>query len=668
MASTRTHPCLTLDEMNTYFPHLMSPLEIGGCKLRNRIVSTGHDTGLPDHGLVGDRLIAYQRARARGGAGLIVLQVASVHETAFYTAHILQAHHDGCIPGYQRLVDAVHAEGAVTFGQLFHPGREVLGSDDGTAKVAWSASAVPNERFHVMPKPMSKLMIDEVVQGYADAAHRLVQAGIDGVEGIASHGYLPAQFLSTITNQRDDDYGGSFENRMRFLDEVLVAVRERVGSGVVVGMRISGDELSGIGLEESESVACCEAVSARGLVDYISVAAGSSASRPGAYHISAPMSEPHGYTAPFGAAVKSRVDVPVIVTGRINQPQIAEQIIAGGEADACGMTRALICDPEMPAKTARGDVDDIRACIACNQACVGHFFLGVGISCIQHPETGRELDYPEPSTPSEASKSVLVVGGGPAGLKAAAMAAERGHRVVLCEAGRQLGGQVLLAQLLPGRAEFGGLVTNLAHEVERVGVEIRLNTRVDQALIEQLAPDAIVLATGATPYWPTIEGAEDAHVVTAWDVLRGETNVGSSVLIADSRADWIGFGLAEKLALDGCRVRLAVNGTQPGETIMQYIRDHAAGRLHTLGVEVLPYTRLYGVDSDSVYLEHTMAREPLVCAAVDTLVIASAHQPDDALEDVLRALDVELHVVGDCLAARTAEEAVLEGMRAGYAI
>ncbi len=653
--------------MNALFPHLFKPLKIGSVELRNRIVSTGHDTGLTDHGLVDDRLVAYQHSRARGGAGLIVIQVASVHPTAFYTTHILQGHHDGCIPGYRRLAEAVHGEGAAIFGQLFHPGREILSTEDGSASVAWSSSSTPNERFHVMPRAMSKDMINEIVQGYADSAARLVEAGLDGVEVVASHGYLPAQFLAESINHRQDEYGGSLENRMRFLREVLEALRNRLGKGTVVGIRISGEDLDGIGLEESESTACCETMAAAGLVDYVSVVAGSSASRRGAYHISAPMTQQHGYTAPYGAKIKSSVSVPVIVTGRINQPQTAEAIIAAGEADACGMTRAMICDPEMPNKAATGRLDDIRACIACNQACVGHFLKGCPISCIQHPETGRETAFGDP-TPAPSPKRILVAGGGPGGMKAACVAASRGHDVVLCEAGPRLGGQALLAQLLPGRAEFGGIVTNLQRQIERSGVEVRLNSKVDRAMIEHEEFAAVIVATGARPRIPPLEGLDDGHVVTAWDVLSGAANVGSSVLVADWRCDWIGFGVAEKLALDGCRVRLAVNGTQPGEEVMPYIRDHAAGRLFSLGVEVLPYARLFGVDADTVYLEHTMAREPIICEEVDTLVLALGHESSDALMSELEGLDIERHMIGDCLAPRTSEEAVLEGLKIGFSI
>jgi NADPH-dependent 2,4-dienoyl-CoA reductase/sulfur reductase-like enzyme len=327
----------------------------------------------------------------------------------------------------------------------------------------------------------------------------------------------------------------------------------------------------------------------------------------------------------------------------------------------------MICDPEMPAKTASGRLDDVRACIACNQACIGHFHLGYGISCIQHPETGRELDYGEVK-PAARRKRVLVAGGGPAGMKAAAVAAARGHDVTLHEAAARLGGQALLAQLLPGRAEFGGIVTNLTREMELAGVKVMRASRVDAALLRREAPDAVILATGAKPRRPAMEGAQTAHVVDAWQVLREEVNVGASALIADWRCDWIGLGLAEKLARAGCRVRLAVNGYVPGLTIPQYVRDHWNGTLHKLGVEVIPYARLYGADGDTVYLQHIASGEPIICEGVDTLVLALGHEQESSLAEAIADWPGEVHRIGDCVAPRTAEEAVLEGLKAASAL
>jgi NADPH-dependent 2,4-dienoyl-CoA reductase/sulfur reductase-like enzyme len=262
----------------------------------------------------------------------------------------------------------------------------------------------------------------------------------------------------------------------------------------------------------------------------------------------------------------------------------------------------------------------------------------------------------------------MVAGGGPGGMKAAAVAAERGHRVTLHEKSARLGGQALLAQLLPGRAEFGGIVTNLARDMELAGVRVVTDSAVDRALVEREAPDAVIVATGAAPYRPPIEGQEEAQVVDAWSVIRDEANVGASVVIADWRSDWIGLGVAEKLVRAGCRVRLAVNGYHAGQAIQKYVRDGWIGTLHKLGVEIIPFARLYGVDADSVYLQHTTSGEPIICEGVDTLVTALGHQAVDELQLALEGWDGEVHLVGDCLAPRTAEEAVLDGLRAGSAV
>jgi 2,4-dienoyl-CoA reductase-like NADH-dependent reductase (Old Yellow Enzyme family) len=650
--------------MDPRFPRLFSPLTLRGVTLKNRIFSTGHDTNLAAGGLINDRLVAYHRARAAGGAGLVVLQVSGVHETARYTSHLLMAIADESIPGYRAVAEAVHAHGCRVFAQLFHPGREIMESQDGSLPVAYAPSAVPNERFHVLPSPMTSGMIDEIVAGYGAAARRMAAAGIDGVEVVASHGYLPAQFLNPRFNLREDGYGGSFENRLRFLREAIAACRAAMGPERVVGMRISGAEMDHDGLTEVEVLEACRALSADGQLDYYNVIAGSSASVAGAVHIVPPMAIGTAYVAPFAAAVRQVVDKPVLVAGRINQPQIAEQVLASGQADLCGMTRAMICDPEMPAKTAAGKLDDIRACIACNQACIGHFHLGYAISCIQHPETGREMEYGEVK-PAARRKRVVVAGGGPGGMKAAAIAAARGHEVTLYEAAPRLGGQALLAQLLPGRAEFGGIVTNLTREMELAGVKVVTNKPVDEALLAEAKPDAVILATGAKPRRPAIEGAESAHVVDVWQLLRGEVNVGASVLIADWRCDWIGMGVAEKLARDGCRVRLAINGYVPGQRIQQYVRDQWNGTLHKLGIEVIPYARLYGADGETVYLQHTASGEPIICEGVDTVVLALGHEQEAGLSDALADWPGELHRIGDCVAPRTAEEAVLEGLKVG---
>lgn len=646
----------------TKFPHLFAPLTLRGATLKNRILSTGHDTTLPTDGTVNDALIEYHRARAKGGVGLIITQVAGVHETARYTSHLLMATTDACIPGYRRLAEAVHAEGAVIFSQLFHPGREIMESADGLLAVAYAPSAVPNERFHVMPRALSLEVIEEIIAGYASAAARLHKAGFDGVEFVASHGYLPAQFLNPRVNLRSDDYGGSDANRLRFLRQVLAAIRAATSKDFVIGLRISAGDRDDAGLTLPEALAACVALEPA--LDFVNVTTGTSASVGGAVHIAPPMAYPAAYFATDAAPFRKALKIPVFVAGRINQPQEAEAIIASGKADVCGMTRALICDPAMPAKAKAGAVEDIRACIACNQACIGHFHRGLPISCIQHPETGRELTYGT-LTPALRRKRVMVVGGGPAGMKAAITAAKRGHEVTLYEASTQLGGQALLAQLLPKRAEFGGIVTNLSREMELAQVQIRRGVTVTRDLVQAEAPDAVIIATGARPYVPDLPTDGQVQIVTAWQVLRREVKLGARVVVADWRCDWIAPGLAEMAARDGAQVTLAVNGLHPGEALPLYVRDSTAAELHRLQVEVRPYMRLFGTAEDTVYLQHTASGDAVEIAGVDTLVLSLGHLPVSGLANDLAGLGLEVIEIGDCLAPRTAEEAVYEGLKAG---
>lgn len=644
------------------FPHLFSPLTLRGKRLRNRILSTGHDTTLPTDGTVNAALIAYQAARARGGVGLIVTQVAGVHETARYTSHLLMATDDGCIPGYAALARAVHDEGALIVSQLFHPGREIMESAEGLLAIAWAPSVTPNERFHVMPRELTPAMIAEITAGYASAARRMAQAGLDGVEFVASHGYLPAQFLNPRVNLRTDAWG---EDRLKFLRDCLTAMRAAAGEDFIIGLRISSDEREEQGLQAEEVLEACRALEP--LVDYVSVTAGTSATLGGAVHIAPPMAYAPGYVAPEAARLKAALKVPVFVTGRINQPQEAEKILAQGQADMCGMTRALICDPRMPEKAQAGRVDDIRACIGCNQACIGHFHRGYPVSCIQHPETGRELRYGT-LPPADPPRRVLVVGGGPAGMKAAITAARRGHAVTLCEAESQLGGQVRLAQLLPRRAEFGGLVTNLAREMELAGVTVRRGQRVDRAFLEAEAPEAVILATGAEPYLPRLELDGSVPVVTAWQVLTGAVKPGARVVVADWRSDWVGPGVAELLARAGSQVDLAVTSPHAAMQLPFYVRDDLAATLHRLGVRVRPYARLYGVAGGSVWLQHTVAHEPIEIEGADMVVLAQGHRPVDGLRAEIEALGLPLWAAGDCQTPRTAEEAVYEGLQAGCAV
>ncbi|MDP6069748.1 MAG: FAD-dependent oxidoreductase [Alphaproteobacteria bacterium] len=649
----------------TVFPNLFSAFDLGRYRFRNRIFVTGHMTMMVTGGVPNDQQVAYYKERARGGVGLIVMEAAAVHKTALRGGSVIDASDDACIPGYSLVAEACAEYDCPVIAQLFHPGREMTLAPDGSRLVAYAPSAVPNERFRVMPRALPESLIHEIVSGYGDAARRLENAGLAGTEIVASMGYLPSQFLNPNVNQRCDEYGGNFENRLRFLREVIANIRDKTKNTFLLGVRISIEEMTHDGLDSTVSTKICQALDKDRTLDYLNIIAGSSSDAAGAIHIAPPMVVENAYLAAPAGHLRGLLNTPIFLAGRINQPQDAEAILDRGQADMCGMTRATICDPNMPNKAAAGETDDIRACIACNQACIGHEQVGYPISCIQRPETGRELIYGT-LRPAPTSRKIMVVGGGPAGMKASIEASRRGHAVTLYEATRRLGGQALLAQQLPGRAEFGGLISNLEREIESAGVKVQTATLVDIATIEQQQPDAIVLATGALPYRPPLELSDDASVVEGWSVIDGSAQVGASVVIADWRCDWVGLGIAEKLVREGCQVRLCVSGIAAGEFIQPYVRDKWNGILHSLGVKVIPYMRLVGADVGSAYLQHTVSGEISEIGEIDTVVLAQGHIARTELENSLAGYPFEIHVIGDCLAPRTAEEAILEGMKTGH--
>ena len=649
------------------YPTLFSPIELGPVTVKNRVVSSGHATRLVEDQVVGPRLLAYHEARAAGGAGLIVTEASMIDINAAYSPAQLINVDDRIVPGFRELATAVHAHGCKIIGQLLHLGLEQSHGVDGRRAASWGPSDGSAERYHTSGREMPVAVIRDVVAKFGAAAARIRDGGLDGVEIAASHGYLPAQFLSPNINTRTDEYGGSFENRLRFLRDLLVVVRANVGEDMAVGLRISGDEMTSDGLVTDDVVEACRALGDSGLVDYFNVPVGSSREIGAAIHIVSPMRTDVAISAPFAQRIKQVVSQPVIAVGRIKHPAEAEAVLTAGQADLCGMTRAMICDPQMAAKSAAGRVNDVRECISCNQACIDHFHRGIGVSCIQHPETGREQTYGLViKAPSR--RRVLVVGAGPAGLKAAAVAAARGHDVSIVERARVPGGQVLLAERLPGRSEFGGLVPNLMKEVRAAGADVRFSVTVDRGFVVEHDPDVVVIATGAGPRAAPIELGDGANVVDAWDVICGSAKLGRRVVVGDWRCDWVGMGVAEMIRALGHDVRLLSTGHIAGETLPRYVRDHWLGELHRLGVDMIPLSRVMGVDDDTVYVQHMASGEPVLVTECDTFVSSAGHVSRRSLVDDLDGLAIELHVIGDASAPRTAEEAVLEGLEVGTAI
>jgi 2,4-dienoyl-CoA reductase-like NADH-dependent reductase (Old Yellow Enzyme family)/thioredoxin reductase len=646
--------------MNKLLPQLFSEIKLGNTLLKNRIVSTGHHTYLADK-KPGEALIAYHERRARGGAGLIVSEIIVVHDSAGFSSQLLSFEDPDSVSAYAKLVEVCHQHDCKIFAQLFHPGREILSSWSGFAPIAYAPSAVANERFHIMPKAMPVKLIEEIIDGFANCAAKLAEAGFDGVEIVGSHGYLPAQFLSPAVNKREDAYGGDPERRLAFVQNVISSIRQQAPD-LTLGLRLSGNDHEPDGLDENAMSDICVALEPG--LDYLSLVAGSSATLGASVHITPAMGFDSAYVAKMSEVIKQKVSIPIIVTGRINQPQVAEQVIANGQADLCGMTRAMICDADMPNKAKQGQFDDIRACIGCNQACIGRAHKGLTISCIQHPESGRELQFKE-IIPTDSPKQIMIIGAGPGGMKAAAIAAVRGHRVSLYDKESQPGGQALLAQRLPGRDEFGGIVTNLMREVENAGVELTSNCEVTAEMIQQQNPDHVILATGARVNPPDLDSFDRDRIASYEDILLGRIKAGNRVAIADWRADWIGLGLAEKLAREGCHVQLMVNAAMAGESLQMYTRNHYVGRLYSLGVEITTHARLFGSDEDSIYFQNTLTDEAIIVEA-DTLVYSLGQQPENQLETQLSESGIALSVIGDCLLPRTAEEAVYEGLMTAW--
>jgi 2,4-dienoyl-CoA reductase-like NADH-dependent reductase (Old Yellow Enzyme family)/thioredoxin reductase len=604
--------------------HLLSPLALGPVELPNRIVSTAHQTTLVHDHLPADEFVAYHEARAAGGTGMIVLEATAVHESGRLTPHTLAGYLPEIVAGYRSVAEAVQAHGTRLFVQLFHGGRELIASPPRPPAVA--PSAIPSQRFHVEPRELSADEIDEIVAGYAHSAKLAAEGGLDGVELSAAHGYLFAQFFTPGLNLREDEWAVG----PQLLVAVVDAVRQ-AAPRLALGVRFSADSEAAVAVVPELA----------DLVDYVSIALGDSSTYRGSTGIVPP--PPVEESAIAGFAPPFRVGPPLIAASRIVDPAAADRLVAEGVADAVGMTRALITDPDLPRKAAEG-APELR-CIGCN-TCIAHYHAGIPIACAQNPRTGRELTWT--AAPAERRLKVAVVGGGPAGMAAAAEAYAAGHEVVLYESTVQLGGQIALAGAAPGHAE---LAKSLLGNYERLleGVDVRLEEHVE----EPPDADAVILATGARPYVPDLP--DFTGVLTAWSVLRGGRPDGKRVVVADWGGDASGLDAAEVLAANGYDVALTVGSAAFGETLHAYQRNLYAARLYRAGIEVWHHLELASWDGGRAVFTNLFAPELEAPMDADGLVLALGREP-------VRDLAVQGAVeVGDRLSPRSLEEAILEG-------
>jgi 2,4-dienoyl-CoA reductase-like NADH-dependent reductase (Old Yellow Enzyme family)/thioredoxin reductase len=617
---------------------LLSPLLVGPVQLRNRIVSTAHQTTLVHEHLPTDDFVAYHEARARGGVGLIVLEATAVDPSGLLTPHTLAGYREESTAGFARVARAVRPHGTRLFVQLFHGGREQIASPPRTPAI--SASAVPSRRFHVEPRAATQADIEALVDGYARSAANMAAAGLDGIEISAAHNYLAAQFFTPGLNRRADEWA----EPPRFLLAVLEAVR-RAARGLVVGVRLSADS------EAARSVVGELA----GRVDYVSVALGESSTYLGSVGIVPPPPFPENAIGDYAGF---RVGPPLIGTSRIVDPVAADRLVAGGAFEAVGMTRALITDPALPRKAADGAVDDILRCLGCN-ACIAHYHAGTPIACTQNPRTGRERTLPRPER--TAPRRVVVVGAGPGGLAAAAEAGASGHEVVVLELADRIGGQLSLAGAAPMHEEPAlTLVRNYERLLEAGEVELRLGTEADADGVLGLDPDLVVVATGARPFVPDVP-LEGVATAQAWDVLAGLLPTGHRAVVADWGGDASGLASAELLARAGNDVVLAVGSATLGEALHQYQRNLYAQRLYRARVEIVHHLDLVAAETGAVRFSNLFAPDLETTLAADLLVLALGRVPERGLAEELAARGVPVKEVGDCLSPRSAEEAILEG-------
>jgi 2,4-dienoyl-CoA reductase (NADPH2) len=665
------------------FPYLFSPIRINNMELKNRIVMTAMHLGYTPEGEVTDRLIDFYTLRAKGGVGLIIVGGCAIDEYGGMSSMIC-IRDDQYIPGLKRLTESVKNAGAKIAAQLYQAGRYTH-SNMIEGRKPFSASAVRSKFTGEIPRALELEEIPGVQDKFAEAAVRAKRSGFDAVEILGSAGYLISQFLSPLTNLREDRYGGSFENRMRFGLEVVEKVRKAVGPDYQVLIRLAGNDFMEGGNTNKESRIFASELEKVG-VDLFNITGGWHETRIPQLTMSVPR-KAYVYLA---QGIKSAVSVPVLSSNRINDPRIGEEILRNGQADLVTMARALIADPDLPNKARNGKSDLIYHCIACNQGCFDSVFQTRPVTCTVNPRAGLEGELK--TVPAHEPKKVLVIGGGPAGMKAACTAAERGHDVTLIEKEHTLGGQMLLNRLIPQRHEMITAPADLERNLKDLNVEILLNKEADAALVKDMAPDAVVVATGAKPIIPDIPGIDGQNVVQAWDVLSGCVGVGENAVILGGNA--VGLETALYLANQGTlspevlhflmatraesleTLTELLNKGNKSVTVVEMIKKAGVdiglttrwtvmAELKRLGVTIMTGTKATGVRPDGLEIEREDGSGFL---AADTIVIAAGSRPENRLAQELENLVSEIYKIGDAGDPRKALDAIREGYLTGLKI
>ncbi len=645
------------------YDSLFEPVKVGPITIRNRIVRSAHSTGLTE-----EALIAYHEARGRGGVGMSTIEATSVHPLAPGRIPLWD---DACLPGLARIAERIRPTGMKLLLQLYHPGA-------GYAEAAgmpehWSASAVPNPMAGVVPIAMTKSMIDDVVEHFANAARRCRDAGLDGIDIHASSGYLIHEFLSPALNKRDDQYGGSFENRLRFLQEIIAAVRAAVGDAeFAMGVRLPNEDHVPGGLTAVDNARVARAVDDR--VDYVSL-------HMGAYwrfhKLIAPADDPLGVEMPANEVIAPDLSSPVMVVGRIMTLDHALHLVDSGAAEMVSMVRALIADPELVNKARRREEHRVRPCLGTNMGCVGQLMTNGRVSCVVNYTNARENALPyEPDDRVAEPKKILVAGGGPAGLEFARNAALRGHEVEVHEAMQRLGGQVAMAAGAPHRADVGAIVGWLEQEIDVLGVSVRLNAPVDSATVESLAPDEVVIATGTTPRADgfqlstpaaPVPGFDLPHVHDSWDFFGfgGQFHIDGPAVVYDDTGSFEAISVADVLLKAGAQVTLvsrhdSIGGSLPFPAVTA---GAARERLFSGDFDFVGghYIREISPDAVDIGVLFTDRVRRLAAALV---VFVGYNEPNRALAQELAANSVPHHLVGDV----RGRNSIMSAMHAGAAL
>ena len=646
------------------FKYLFSPLKLGSVVVPNRVHFAAHLTNFAEQQKISNRLIYYYRERARGGCGLITTEEMSVHPTDHAYEKLVDAFDPQVLPGYQRLTKAIHEYDTRIFAQLNHNGMQ------GDGKISrlpvWGPSPGFDPIFRETAKEMEVEEIAECIEYFARSAAYAAEGGFDGIELQLGHSSLIRQFLSPATNVRKDEYGGNFENRLRFALEVIAAVRKEVGGDFTLGVRLNADEMhprGGLTLADAKTIAA--RLQETGHLDFMDLSLGTFYNL---YLVEGTMHTPLAYTVPLAAAIRSVVDLPVFCTNRINDPHLAEKILQDGDADMIGMVRGLICDPELPNKARQGRIDDIRHCIACNQGCIGRVGLGYRLGCIQNPAVGKEKELgAETLKPCDHPKKVVVIGAGPGGLEAARVASLRKHRVILLEKNTEVGGQNIVAGRASGRQEITGVTRWLSSQVAKLDIEVRVGVEATVEMVMREKPDAVVVATGSVPKVRPFPGNYSfPDVVTTPQILNREIEAGQKVLLVDLDGHHQATGTAEFLADQGKTVHMIAPSLYVGAKLGP-LQDLflTRQRLAQKGVTFTPDIAVLEIQGTEVKGLNVYSNEILEFKGYDTIVLAAGNEAQEGLYFALKGKVKELHRVGDCVAPRKTDAAITEGNHIG---